>query len=140
MLSDAQRSSLAARLRQGREHAVEVIPRREREVSELPLSFGQEQLWFVDQFAPGLSVYNLAGTVHLPVDDLTAGDQATRETHLRDLAGREASAPFDLAVGPLLRVRLVRLAADEHVLLTCMHHAVFDGWSFGIFQRELATF
>ena len=47
MLSEAQRSSLAARLRQGREHAIDVIPRRGPEVRELPLSFGQEQLWFV---------------------------------------------------------------------------------------------
>src|SRR6266545_4720446 len=50
-----------------------------------------------------------------------------------------AARPFDLAAGPLFRARLARLAAREHVLLICVHHAVFDGWSFGVFLRELAA-
>ena len=48
-------------------------------------------------------------------------------------AGRtdEAARPFDLAAGPLFRARLLRLGADEHVLLLTMHHVVSDGWSTG---------
>ncbi|MYW10304.1 hypothetical protein GT034_18410, partial [Streptomyces sp. SID2563] len=42
----------------------------------------------------------------------------------------EASAvPFDLEQGPLLRALLIRLAADDHVLLLVVHHSVSDGWS-----------
>jgi amino acid adenylation domain-containing protein len=70
MLSDTQRASLAARLRKGRDGATAGIPRRAPNLDELPLSFGQEQLWFIDQFAPGQSTYNIAGGLRLtgPLD------------------------------------------------------------------------
>ncbi|MFJ1704780.1 amino acid adenylation domain-containing protein [Kitasatospora sp. NPDC088346] len=45
--------------------------------------------------------------------------------------------PFDLAGGPLLRVLLVRLAEQEHVLALVLHHIVCDGWSIDLLQREL---
>ncbi|HEX6909272.1 MAG TPA: amino acid adenylation domain-containing protein, partial [Longimicrobium sp.] len=48
-----------------------------------------------------------------------------------------ADTPFDLVEGPLFRARLLRLGADDHVLLLCLHHSVSDGWSLGILQREL---
>ena len=45
--------------------------------------------------------------------------------------GPRRCAPFDLAAGPLLRAALVRLGADDHVLLLALHHVVTDGWSHG---------
>ncbi|WP_420127102.1 non-ribosomal peptide synthase/polyketide synthase [Longimicrobium sp.] len=59
------------------------------------------------------------------------------ESELRRLAAEELAAPFDLAVGPLVRARLVRIAADDHALMLTMHHAVSDGWSVGVLVREL---
>jgi amino acid adenylation domain-containing protein len=64
---------------------------------------------------------------------------ANAEHELRRLADDEADAPFDLARGPLIRGRLVRMAADDHVLLLTMHHIVSDGWSLGVLFRELAA-
>ncbi|MFJ9381890.1 amino acid adenylation domain-containing protein, partial [Streptomyces sp. NPDC101455] len=55
------------------------------------------------------------------------------------LIAQDASMPFDLAAGPLVRAVLIRLAADEHVLALSVHHAVFDEWSDHIFQRELSA-
>ncbi|HEX8697018.1 MAG TPA: amino acid adenylation domain-containing protein, partial [Longimicrobium sp.] len=55
------------------------------------------------------------------------------------LIAEEARAPFDLAGGPVVRGRLVRLAADDHVLLVTMHHIASDGWSLGVFVRELGA-
>ncbi|MCB0139217.1 MAG: hypothetical protein KDE50_04845, partial [Caldilineaceae bacterium] len=49
----------------------------------------------------------------------------------------ESMRPFDLTQGPLLRTILYRLASQEHVLFVAMHHIVSDGWSFGLFMREL---
>jgi amino acid adenylation domain-containing protein len=66
MLSDTQRAALAARLRKGRDSTG--IPRRDPNLTDLPLSAGQEQLWFIDQFAPGLPTYNVAGTLRLDGD------------------------------------------------------------------------
>ena len=69
------------------------------------------------------------------LEGLDAGD-AEAEALRR---AREASeAPFDLARGPLFRALLLRLSATDHVLCVAMHHAVSDGWSMGVFFRELA--
>src|SRR6185369_3262425 len=62
-----------------------------------------------------------------------------REAEMRRRAQVEASLPFDLAHGPLLRVSLIRLGAEEHVALMTMHHIVSDAWSIGIFIKEVAT-
>ena len=57
----------------------------------------------------------------------------------RVLASEEASKPFDLARGPLLRVCLLKAGDQEHVLLVTLHHIVSDGWSISVFVRELAV-
>ena len=72
-----------------------------------------------------------------------------REDHLQDavdaaaqldqLAEAEMRAPFDLARGPLIRGRLVRLGVQEHVLMLTQHHIVSDGWSIGVLARELSA-
>ncbi len=55
------------------------------------------------------------------------------------IGNSEALAPFDLARGPLIRGRLLRLADDEHILLITQHHIISDGWSVGILVKELAA-
>ncbi|MEM7356061.1 MAG: amino acid adenylation domain-containing protein, partial [Acidobacteriota bacterium] len=52
----------------------------------------------------------------------------------------EARQPFDLARGPLLRIRLLAESADRHTLLVNLHHIVSDGWSQGVLLRELTSF
>ncbi|HEX6910941.1 MAG TPA: amino acid adenylation domain-containing protein, partial [Longimicrobium sp.] len=64
---------------------------------------------------------------------------ADAEGELLRLMADEEAAPFDLEHGPLVRGRLVRMAADDHVLLLTMHHIVSDDWSAGVLQRELGT-
>lgn len=60
-----------------------------------------------------------------------------REAEAQRKAIEEAQQPLDLAQGPLLRVKLLRLTEEEHVLLLTMHHIVSDGWSLEVFLREL---
>ncbi len=69
---------------------------------------------------------------------LTGLPEGERETRVREEARRELATPFDLSAGPLLRVRLLRLMEDDHVLLVSNHHSVSDGWSLGVFVGELA--
>ena len=57
---------------------------------------------------------------------------------MRRFVGVFAERSFDLTRGPLLRAALLKLASNEHVLLLAIHHIVFDGWSIGIFFRELS--
>ena len=47
--------------------------------------------------------------------------------------------PFDLALGPLMRAALLRLASASTLLYYNVHHIAYDGWSMGIFVRELAA-
>ena len=58
---------------------------------------------------------------------------------LECLLAEGVNASFDLGTGPLVRGRLVRESEDEYVLLITMHHIVSDGWSLGIFCRELSA-
>jgi amino acid adenylation domain-containing protein len=58
---------------------------------------------------------------------------------LSTLVGHEAAHPYDLATGPLIRVHLLRLRRDAHVLVVGMHHAVCDAWSIAILVREVSA-
>ncbi|MCA3783275.1 MAG: amino acid adenylation domain-containing protein [Burkholderia sp.] len=53
------------------------------------------------------------------------------------LIREESGQPFDLASGPLLRVKLVRLAPTEHLLLLNMHHVISDAWSIRVLTDDL---
>ncbi|MDB9435751.1 amino acid adenylation domain-containing protein [Dolichospermum lemmermannii CS-548] len=67
---------------------------------------------------------------------LTAEDQLSKAQHL---ATTELQQSFDLSNAPLLRVKLLQLADQSHLLLLVIHHIVCDGWSMGIFRQELFT-
>jgi amino acid adenylation domain-containing protein len=77
--------------------------------------------------------------LEVPVVDLTALGKNEAEAEAKRWWQIEGERPFDLAVGPLLRAHLIRLTADENVLVLTLHHIISDGWSMGVFLRELAT-
>jgi myxalamid-type nonribosomal peptide synthetase MxaA len=70
--------------------------------------------------------------------DLSELTPEAREARVTFARHQELQEPFDLSAGPLLRVKLLRLDAQEHVLLLSLHHIIFDGWSMGILARELS--
>ena len=73
----------------------------------------------------------------LPLD-LSALDEAERAARVQQLTEEEARRPMDLAEGPLLRAKLLRLGDEEHILLLTMHHIIADGWSVDVLMREMA--
>jgi hypothetical protein len=79
------------------------------------------------------------GGFALPVEDLSGLGEADREAAVRRRAGEEARRAFDLSAGPLFRALLLRVGAEDHVLLLSMHHIVSDGWSMGVLFRELSA-
>ncbi|HLL83947.1 MAG TPA: amino acid adenylation domain-containing protein, partial [Longimicrobium sp.] len=151
----------------------------------LPLSFGQERLWFLDRLVPGSAAYNLPLVLRLsgPLDadalaralsalarrhevlrtvfgeadgaavqvilpdatpleslvDLSKLPEAEQEREVRRHTEQVALGSFDLAAEPPLRARLLRIAADQHVLALCVHHAASDGWSQALMLREIAA-
>ena len=64
---------------------------------------------------------------------------AVAEPDLPDAVARVAAEPFDLATQVPVRARLLRAAADVHVLVVVLHHVVTDGWSSAIFARDLSA-
>jgi pristinamycin I synthase-3/4 len=77
--------------------------------------------------------------ISVPLEDLSGFDEPTQVDHVRAALKREGAEPFDLVRGPLLRVKLLRLSELEHICLQTMHHITSDGWSWGVFHRELVT-
>ena len=71
--------------------------------------------------------------------DLSSSPVNERHCEALRLAAEEALRPFDLSGGPLLRVTLLRLDRQEHVLLLTIHHIVSDGWSTAVLFRELSA-
>jgi amino acid adenylation domain-containing protein len=69
--------------------------------------------------------------------ELRESSSEKKEAIAARLAAEEAEKPFNLAKGPLLRVKLLRLAEDDHVLLITMHHIISDGWSIKVFIGEI---
>ncbi|MBN3924782.1 non-ribosomal peptide synthetase, partial [Nostoc sp. NMS4] len=153
--------------------------------AELPLSYAQQRLWFLDQLQPNSSFYNIPIALHLvgtlkvaaleqslreiidrhealrtnfvivdgkpsqiiqietnwtvSVVELQYLSPAEQEIARQQLAQEQALLPFDLANQALFRATLVVLSETEHFLLVCMHHIVSDGWSMGVFVKELAV-
>ncbi len=74
--------------------------------------------------------------VNRDLRELAPAQQVEAVAHI---SREEASAPFDLAAGPLIRGQLLQLSNREHVLLLTQHHIISDGWSIGVQLRELAA-
>jgi hypothetical protein len=78
-------------------------------------------------------------TVPLRFKDLRRLPKSKMQTVAHRLIEEEALYSFDLARGPLLRTRLLRLAEREHLLLINMHQVICDGWSLGVLIEELTA-
>jgi amino acid adenylation domain-containing protein/non-ribosomal peptide synthase protein (TIGR01720 family) len=184
-LSPGKRALLEERLKgRVRRRGAKQITRQPRD-GDLPLSFAQQRLWFLDQFEPGSPEYNIPQALRVrgPLDraaleraltglvarheslrtsfaardgrpvqvvaepaplpcelvELESGSLEEREAAAAHMVAEAARRPFDLEKGPLLRATLVRLDRDDHVLFVVMHHIVSDGWSMGVFTRELSV-
>jgi len=78
--------------------------------------------------------------ITLPVADLRGLAEAEREAEALRLATEDGSRPFDLAKGPLLRAKLIRLGDSEHRLYLTLHHIIFDDvGTYNVFLPELIT-
>jgi amino acid adenylation domain-containing protein/non-ribosomal peptide synthase protein (TIGR01720 family) len=78
-----------------------------------------------------------AQQVPLLVPDILDGTSGTAAEQTQAYVQRQISQPFDLQNGPLLRVGLLQVAREEHVLVLTQHHIVSDGWSMQLLVQEL---
>lgn len=86
-----------------------------------------------------VQVVSADSLIEIPLIDLTGIADSIRPVEAHRIAVAEARIPFQLATGPLLRLKLIRLGVEEHLLLCVMHHIVCDGWSLELLVRELAA-
>jgi len=151
---------------------------------QVPTSWAQQRLWFIDQLEGGGAGYLIPTTIRLrgpldqmalksaldtivqrhevlrtvfvvvdgtPSQDIASGGSfrleridlarignPERDEEVRRQRAEEALTPFDLSTGPLIRGRLLRIEPQEHLLLITMHHIISDGWSMGVFVREMS--
>jgi amino acid adenylation domain-containing protein/thioester reductase-like protein len=90
----------------------------------------------------GQPVQVIAPSLHVSITTVPIAGKDDKE-RLAELLKRvvlTARDPFDLSKGPLLRMTVYRLDADDHVVVFTVHHSVFDGWSIDIFAQELGGF
>jgi amino acid adenylation domain-containing protein len=74
----------------------------------------------------------------IPLRDLSGLTPAAREDELQHMLAEDAHTAFDLAGGPLVRAKLVRMEASHHMLVVTSHHIVCDGWSTNVLLDELS--
>ena len=95
---------------------------------------------FVDNGGIPHEVIGEPKVLELPLDDLSSLTNADEATVLAMASVlKEAARPFDLARGPLVRARLIRLNEERHIVQVTMHHIVSDGWSLGVLIREVSA-
>lgn len=87
----------------------------------------------------GEAVQVIAAEVRLAlgVEDLSGLEEERQKEEVRLRLGQQWQEEFNLECGPLLRVKLLKLGEEEHILLRTFHHIVYDGWSEGVFNWEL---
>lgn len=78
-------------------------------------------------------------TLTIPVADLSGVPEDEKEAACLRLIAQELRRPFDYSHGPMLRLSLIELEDERHVLNIVMHHLISDGWSLQIFVHELTT-
>ena len=110
------------------EQTLNEIVRRHEILRTTFTTSGDQLVQVIAPFAP----------LKLAVEDLRSLPVAKQEAEVQRAALEEAQVVFNLERGPLFRVRLLRVD-DEHVLVTCRHHIIFDLWSHEVLTNELVT-
>ncbi len=77
-------------------------------------------------------------SIEMPVTDLSLMNSRQSASLVDELIAEQASRPFDLGADLMLRGQLIKLADDEHLLLTTLHHITADGWSMSILMKEIS--
>ncbi|CAM3417174.1 Peptide synthetase [Xenorhabdus nematophila ATCC 19061] len=81
------------------------------------------------------TTYDLPMTYH----DLSALSETEKKHHLKRLNKEEWDQVFNLSTDLMLRIRAIKLAENDYVIIYTMHHIAYDGWSIPIFLSELLT-
>ncbi|HSE19639.1 MAG TPA: amino acid adenylation domain-containing protein [Pyrinomonadaceae bacterium] len=118
-------------------HGALDVPALERTLNEIVRRHESLRTTFAMENDHPVQVVNEARPFRLSVVELRETSPDQSEAKAARLVAEEARQPFNLTEGPLLRVGLLRLAEDDHVLLVTMHHIISDGWSMKVLMHEI---
>lgn len=75
----------------------------------------------------------------LPIIDLSHLPEPEAEQAAREQLAKRAAQPFQLGIAPLMRAALYQLNDDHHILMFCLHHIIYDGWSENVLVKEAVS-
>ncbi len=183
LFSNPHLKDFAFSIRNNRTSDLPDITKIDRGGDDLPLSFAQQRLWFIDQLEKKASQayhifegFRITGALNRSalcaaldriverhevlrttfnfVDGIPVQKIASPQTgfalkrydvsdiskiEINKLIEKEATHPFDLSTGPLIRGQLLRETEEEHIFLITMHHIVSDGWSIENLMNEMSS-
>ncbi|MEO7583965.1 MAG: amino acid adenylation domain-containing protein [Ferruginibacter sp.] len=74
------------------------------------------------------------------IQEINLEDKANTKTIIKRWLENDSKQAFDLSGGPLLRATIFKEANDQFILVFNIHHIISDGWSKGIFIKEVIHF
>ncbi len=111
----------------------------ERAINEIVHRHETLRTYFTEQEGVLFQAIQSSLPITLVKLDLRNDPEELRETKIKQQIQAQATTTFDLAKGPLLRAKLIRLEDEQYILLLTFHHIIFDGWSMDVFSRELSA-
>ena len=118
----------------GRLHIVTL----ERSLNEIVRRHEALRTLFITNDGKPEAVILPALSVSLPLNDFRTLPQEQREIEIHALIDKNVKESFKLDKAPLFRFLLMQVDEQEYILLMTIHHIIFDGWSIGVFMRELS--
>lgn len=184
LFKNPELAKLADIVDKAQNYAEEFVTKTCEEVN-LPLSFSQKRLWFLDRLNGNSAQYNLYSilrlqgevnydvlvksfneilrrheilrasfkeedgqpkqiinndvTIDIPLIDIREGKENERTARALMMAEEEVRRPFNLEKPSLFKGMLFKIAEHDYILLLKAHHIIFDGWSFSVLIKELAS-
>ncbi|GJL65936.1 MAG: hypothetical protein NPIRA05_09070 [Nitrospirales bacterium] len=77
-------------------------------------------------------------SIHIPCLDYSSLDPQCRSEKVQAVLVEAGTTPFDLAVGPMVRIHMIKLSDERHIVVFSAHHLVCDGWSWNVMLREIS--
>ncbi|KJH86927.1 peptide synthase, partial [Pseudomonas fluorescens] len=113
------------------------VPALERSFNALAERHESLRTTFAEQGEQAVQVIHRQMPLSITVEELPAGSPISEDARIKAYIEGETARPFDLRQGPLLRVSLLKIAEDDHVLVLIQHHIIADGWSMRVLVDEL---
>ncbi|MDP9785927.1 non-ribosomal peptide synthase/polyketide synthase [Pseudomonas fluorescens] len=113
------------------------VPALERSFNALVERHESLRTTFIERGEQAVQVIHPQMPLSIALEALPAGSPTSQDESIKAFVEREIARPFDLRQGPLLRVSLLKIAEDDHVLVLIQHHIIADGWSMQVLVDEL---